>query len=259
MANTAKKHRMERELAPNLEPEWTSKFLIELRLQGVAGQDIGVALAEANSHCTESGESAAAAFGDPEEYARSLQLPPSPAQSPEAVRTAVLPTVVQLAGMLAVQATAAPLAKGEPLFEVTWGLLGSLVAVTVAVLFLARITPSILRRIVKAKSWKSITVLTGCFILAAIAGALPVILLDGIAAQVPVWAVLVGGVVVLSGGAVWDYRSAYLKDMDLISQPDSGDSYGSSTAKKVRWASTLLIPAFTLVMWIVFFVIVRAS
>ena len=259
MANDTKKHRMERELAPNLEPEWTSKFLIELRLQGVGGQDIGVALAEANSHCAESGESAAEAFGDPEEYARSLQLPPSPAQSPEAMRTAVLPTVVQLAGMLAVQATAAPLAKGEPLFEVTWGLLGSLVAVTAAVLLLARITPSILRRIVKAKSWKSITLLAGCFIVAAVAGGLPVILLDGVAAQVPVWAVLMGGVVVLGGGAVWDYRSAYLKDMDLISQPDNGDSYGRSTAKKIRWASTLLIPVFTLVMWIVFFVIVRAS
>lgn len=259
MANDTKKHRMERELAPNLEPEWTSKFLLELRLQGVSGQDIGVTLAEANSHCAESGESAAEAFGDPEEYARSLQLTPSPTQSSEAVRTAVLPTVVQLAGMLAVQATAAPLAKGEPLFEVTWGLIGPLIAIIIAVLLLARVAPALLRGIVKAKAWKSIAVLTGCVLVAAVAGALPVILLNNVAAQVPVWLVLVGGVVVLGGGAVWDYQSAYLKDMDLISQPDSGESYGSATAKKVRWASTMLIPAFTLVMWIVFFVIVRAS
>lgn len=259
MANDTKKHRVERELAPNLEPDWTSKFLVELRLQGVSGHDIGLALAEANSHCAESGEGATEAFGDPEEYARSLQLPRSPAQSGDAMRTAVLPTVVQLVGMLAVQSTAAPLAQGEPQLEITWGTLGSLLAVSGAVLLLASSAPALLRGITKAKAWKSVAVLMGCFIVAAVAGALPVILLGSVAAQVPVWAVLVGGVVVLSGGAVWDFRSAYLKNMDLISQPDRGDSYGRDSAKKVRWASTLLIPTFTLVLWIVFFVIVRTS
>lgn len=259
MANATKKHRLELELAPNLEREWTSKFLIELRLQGVSGQDIGVALAEANSHCAESGESAAAAFGDPEEYAKSLQLPASPAQNSEAVRSAVLPTVVQLAGMFAVQATAAPLAKDERLLEITWGLLGSVAATATIVLLLAHFTPALLRRIAMAKAWKVAVVLAGCFIFAAAAGALPVILLSNTAAQVPAWAILAAGIAVLSAGAIWDYRSAYLKDMDLIAQPDAGSDYGSGSAKKLRWASALLIPAFTLVLWIVFFVIVRTS
>lgn len=63
---TEKKERryaLEQELAPHIEPRWSEDFILELRLRGVAGDHIGAALAEADSHCAESGESAEEAFG----------------------------------------------------------------------------------------------------------------------------------------------------------------------------------------------------
>ncbi|MDR1808584.1 MAG: hypothetical protein LBR33_11855 [Propionibacteriaceae bacterium] len=72
------KYRLELELAPHVDPEWASAFLIELRLQEVPGDRIGDALAEVEAHVAESGETAAEAFGDPAEYAKSLGLKARP-------------------------------------------------------------------------------------------------------------------------------------------------------------------------------------
>ena len=66
---------------PHIEPAWAEAFLLELRLRGVAGRQIGATLAEVETHCAESGETAHAAFGDARSYACALQLPSSPAQT----------------------------------------------------------------------------------------------------------------------------------------------------------------------------------
>ncbi len=66
---------------PHIEPAWSETFLLELRLRGVAGTQIGAALAEVEAHCAESGETACDAFGDARSYATALELPPSPDQT----------------------------------------------------------------------------------------------------------------------------------------------------------------------------------
>lgn len=49
--------------------DWRDEFIIELRVRGVTGERIGAALAEVDTHCADSGESAAEAFGSPRDYA----------------------------------------------------------------------------------------------------------------------------------------------------------------------------------------------
>ncbi len=63
--------------------EWRDAFVLRARLRDVPGPRIGEALAEVETHCAESGETPAEAFGDPVRYAQALadQLPP-PARNP---------------------------------------------------------------------------------------------------------------------------------------------------------------------------------
>jgi hypothetical protein len=86
-------------LAPDVDPDWAEEFAIELRLLGVAGARIGDALGEVNSHCQESKESARQAFGDPADYARSLQLPIHAGTSPRSMLGSLSPVVLQVLGM----------------------------------------------------------------------------------------------------------------------------------------------------------------
>lgn len=56
---------------PKSESSWHEQFVVELRMRDVPGTRVGDLLAEVDSHCADSGQSAAAAFGDPIDYARS--------------------------------------------------------------------------------------------------------------------------------------------------------------------------------------------
>jgi hypothetical protein len=106
---------VERTLAPHVEAEWAEAFLVELRLIGVDGADIGAALAEVESHVAEAGETAAAIFGEPVAYARALGLKPGVRQTRTAIVKAVLPVVVQVAGMGVVLGAASASARAEAL------------------------------------------------------------------------------------------------------------------------------------------------
>jgi|SRR5450631_4576237 len=96
---TTRGHGIVRGLAPHVDPVWAEEFVIELRLLGVRGTRIGDALSEVDSHCAESEECAPQAFGDPAEYARSLQLPRHTDTSPRALLRSVSPTALQVLGM----------------------------------------------------------------------------------------------------------------------------------------------------------------
>lgn len=93
-------HAVEREVAPHVEAEWAEAMLLELRLQGVDGARIGEALAEVDSHCVESGQSARDAFGPPEAYAASLELPRSVSSDTQALLVIAGAGLVQTVGML---------------------------------------------------------------------------------------------------------------------------------------------------------------
>lgn len=78
MSSNSSKYRFEHEMAPHVDPKWAATFTMELNIRQAAGEEIGAALAEVDSHCAESGESAQEAFGDPIEYASQLDLSSQP-------------------------------------------------------------------------------------------------------------------------------------------------------------------------------------
>ncbi|MCB2412172.1 hypothetical protein LGT39_04820 [Demequina sp. TTPB684] len=91
---------LERSVAPHIDPDWAEAMLLELRLLGVSGPAIGAALAEVDSHCLDSGQTAQEAFGDPVAYAKSLGLATESEASPHALLLAAAPVLVQVLGML---------------------------------------------------------------------------------------------------------------------------------------------------------------
>lgn len=60
---------------PHVDPEWAQEAIGELRRRGANGTQIGAALLEVESHLAESGADVADSFGQPKEYAASLDLP----------------------------------------------------------------------------------------------------------------------------------------------------------------------------------------
>src|SRR5665648_556693 len=121
----ARRYTLEREVAPHVEPEWAEAMLLELRLLGVDGARIGAALAEVDSHCVESGQSAEDAFGGPVAYARRLELPAEDDVSPRALIRSAVPTLVQVLGMLLLLPSFAAW-REDTAMEVTAGMLVSL-------------------------------------------------------------------------------------------------------------------------------------
>ncbi|MDO5617840.1 HAAS signaling domain-containing protein [Kocuria sp.] len=69
--------------------KWCNAFMTELRLAEVPGAQIGDHLAEVETHCIESGQEPAEAFGDPVEYAQSLVSESSPVPGRGTWRVAV--------------------------------------------------------------------------------------------------------------------------------------------------------------------------
>lgn len=186
-------------VAPGLDPVWADAFLLELRLADVPGRHIGAALAEVASHCADSGETAAEAFGDPVEYARSLELPADAAAAADAdgARAAVasaVPWTVQTAGLLLLAAGAPAVATEVPV-AVTTGHLAALVLLVAALAALARWGGAALRVVVRRPvvAWLAGTVFLGLLVVAFL-------LLDGVLARVPgPGAVAAGAVAMLVG------------------------------------------------------------
>lgn len=139
-----RRHRVALGFAPHVDPGWAEEFAIELRVLGVAGVRIGDALGEVSSHCLESKESAPQAFGDPVDYARSLQLPIHTDTSPRAMLRSLSPAGLQILGMfILVRAFAAWRESGQ--LEITTAQLAAVLVVVLAGLLLARFADPVAR------------------------------------------------------------------------------------------------------------------
>lgn len=177
-------------MTPHLERDWREAFILELRLFNLDGDRIGDALATADAHCAESGESAAEAFGDPTAYARSL------AESGPRQAGGIDPHVVAgcLAGLVAVLVTpvvSTAVLTGEPV-PVTTGQLGAAVlAVLATTLLLARPDPVL--RVITGMSPVSGAVAGGLLVLALV---VPLVVLQQVVLSLA-W--LVPALVVLAG------------------------------------------------------------
>jgi len=150
---------------PLMDP-WRDAFVLRLRLLDTRGAVIGDALAQVDSHCAETGEKPDAAFGDPDEYARTVAaalpatarvVPPSP------WNTAALAAGTML-GVLGVLSGTAALADGSP-GTLSWGSLASL-ACMVAV---AATLPAALEQLIERR-WPLTVAITAAL---AVCAALP--------------------------------------------------------------------------------------
>ncbi len=252
---TAARYQVERRLAPHVDETWAEAFVIELRLLDVAGDALGAALAEVESHCVESGEPAADAFGDPVAYARSLDLPAQREGRWDAL--AVLgPVGSQVVGMLVLgwAVSAISLARREggaaPSVEVTVGMVALLVAFVVAILVFYRHSSAALRFVLD-RPVVSVLVLTGI----STAFAVGAVLLAGVLATFPAWPVAVVGVLVLAGGTLWSLvqaRRGTLEDPILSPVPTAEVAGEERTAKSpgerlLAASVTWIVPLFALV------------
>jgi len=57
---------------PHVDRSWADRFVVELRLQGATGEQIGDALGEVGDHCADAGHDAHSEFGEPVQYAREV-------------------------------------------------------------------------------------------------------------------------------------------------------------------------------------------
>lgn len=203
--------------------EWHARFVLELRGREVPGPRIGDLLAEVDTHCRDTGEDPATAFGDPIAYARE-------AAGAEGTRStshwgvaarAVAPLAASFAVLAGVDAMAhggsAVVSAGD-LLAVALGTL----AVTVLMAMLDRVASDLRWALVLGASFTAV-------VLASVLWSRPV-------AHAPGWPLLLGGAAVLTA-ALWP-RAA-----DRILDPRTGrEPFGRSrAATAVLWAPVVLL------------------
>lgn len=205
--------------------EWHDRLILELRDREVPGPRIGDVLAEIDTHCRDTGEDPATAFGDPVAYAR--EVAGAERVRPSSSWSVALQAAASLAAMLAVVAGIDAVSHGRSA-TVTAGDLSAIVigsaGVTVAMATLTRIA---------SNGWWAALVgaMLAPTVIAPILWRAPV-------AHAPGWPLLLLGVAVLA--AAWWPRAA-----DRVLDPRTGrEPFGSSLALTVvQWLPLALLAA----------------
>ncbi|MDR1449219.1 MAG: hypothetical protein LBI84_03285 [Propionibacteriaceae bacterium] len=224
-------------LAPDLDPAWAEDFILALRARGVAGAQIGEALAEADDHVKASGETAAEAFGAPTAYADSLDLPADPGNSPGAIMAAVTPVLVQLVGLNLALAAVPALRDGRPA-HLPLGAIASLALITGLVLVLAGAFKPILEALLIRPVLGTVAMALAMAICLS-----PTLLWSEPTLEFPALPALIAGLVIVPAGSVWIIRT--LTD-DPITPPSHPGAAAVKTAQRRRsqTALALLVPFF---------------
>lgn len=125
-------------LAPSIEARWREAFIVELRLQGASGRRIADALAEMQTHCRESGQGAADAFGPAVHYASALDLPDESRRTPAQLVATWVALLLLVGGVGASLASTVDVVRGQRT-EISVGLLVSYGAsiIVMAIVFAA--------------------------------------------------------------------------------------------------------------------------
>lgn len=230
--------------APHVDEDWADAFVLELRLLDVHGTVIGDALAEVDSHCADSGEGARETFGDPVEYARSLDLPRMPDAGWRGLVPVLVPVGVQLAGMFAVASSARPWRLGEPVQITLQDVLGGVVLV-LAIAALAVWADQILRAfvarpIVAAMGFGAVTL---AVVLPGVLFGFPQPM-----GTVPALVALAAGIVLLALGCALELRRQD-NDADPVVDPrTTPEPEPSGWARWQRWG-VAIIPFWSVVLF----------
>ncbi|GAA3208283.1 hypothetical protein ACFP63_12055 [Oerskovia jenensis] len=240
---SAVRYEIERRLAPHVEEKWAEAFVIELRLLDVPGDVLGAALAEVESHCVESGETAADAFGDPVAYAHDLDLPAQPAGRWELV-TVLGPVGTQVLGMLVLGWGGGEVVRAwrtggtGATVGLTVGMLCMVAGLCVAGLLVARHSATVLRHVLDRPvvSWLVVTLLTGSLGVGAV-------LLDGVIVAVPAAPAGAVGALTLAAGTVWSVvqvRRGTLDDPVVPPVTAAGEQAEEGRGAGARFLSSLV-------------------
>ncbi len=175
-ARGARRFAVERALAPHVDPQWAQDVLVELRVLGVDGTDIARVLSDVEVHVVATGEDAAAAFGDPVDYARSLALPVEPGDGQDARGVDVLQSAAQIVGVIVLFEGASALGRGEDAV-LTWRMLCSALLATGATALLLRHGERVLRAVVRSRARPLlVSVLVSALVVAMVVAVLLVVL-----------------------------------------------------------------------------------
>ena len=237
---------IERDLAPHVDERWAESFLLELRLLAVAGDRVGAALSEVESHCVDSSDSAQEAFGDPVEYARSLDLPVQAEPSGLARLSSVAPSLLEVVGMLVLLWSFTAWRRGEPL-DLTGGQLITLAVGMVSMVAVVHWSDTILRLVVQHPVW-----LWCAFMAATAAYIVPLVLVDGTVARLGTPLPMGLGTTALFGGLVWEWARHNPADpitSPLDAAPTSAPHVGRRTATPLREIVQLVLIRGTVPLW----------
>lgn len=246
---TAARYEIERRLAPHVEEGWAEAFVIELRLLDVPGAALGAALAEVESHCAESGEPAAEAFGNPVAYARSLDLPVEADGRWEVVKV-LGPATAQFLGLLllgwggSAVVLAGRAGGAAPSVDVTAGMLAMIAAFGAAILLFYRFSSRVLRTILERPLVSFFALAGGMAVLVVVP-----VLLGGVLVTLPAWPVAVAGGLVLAAGTVWGAVQARRGTLDdpIVSPLPGAPQDGPERRSRLLSATvTWVVPAFAL-------------
>lgn len=231
---------------------WCDAFVLELRLRDVPGPVIGDRLAEVEGHCTETGETPSAAFGDPADYAARLHHDSAP-DGVQGVWTVTATAATQVLATLVGTSAVPAWAREQPL---TYNL-GQVACLGLVLLVLLSL-PLTLRPVLR-HPWTIGAPLAAVVVLggggAALSGRtdLPTI------AQVPAPGVAVGLFLVVLVLAWVEYRTlARDADGDLVTsplatptgQPAATGGRGRRTAIAAACVLPAVYPVLAAVGWI---------
>jgi hypothetical protein len=245
-SNRSRRFAVEQSLAPHVEARWAEDLLLELRLVGLSGDQIGAALSEVESHCADSGERAADAFGDAREYGRSLRLVPAVDVSGRTLLRSVGPVVVETLGMMLLDWGFTAWRRGEQL-EITGGRLVVLVVVLLAIAAVVRWSDAVLRL-----AFHHPVLLWGVFMAVIVVGTVPLVFVTVILARFTAgWGVGLGAAVLVGaiGWVVARHRTSGTLD-DPITSPFAEPSTSAAHARLTTLAMhpEALIPLYIPIM-----------
>jgi hypothetical protein len=236
------------DLAPHVESSWSQAFVVELRLRGVGGPRIGAALAEVDSHCADSGQTALEVIGDATTYAQSLDLPEETGTSPRELLPAVAPVAVQVLGFLLALWGVIGRRQGGTV-ELTTGHLATFALITGGMVAIVLVAQRLLRAVVAHPFlvWFAFMAGIGAIVVASA-------LLQDVVASVPAGPLLGAGLAVAGVGVVAEVvRSRSGSDHDPVMaplgpDPDQGRP-GGALAAVARWWAPVTMVATLVLAW----------